>query len=416
MKFKFIGNACGVFEGSRKTKILCDPWIKNGVFEGSWYHYPPLKTKINQLQNIDAIYISHIHPDHFDVRNFFFNKKIPIIILDEEPNFLKKILQAKGFKNLILIRDGQTVQYKEFKLSMFKPFAGHIFEESLIGNLIDSAIVLQNKSYTAINFNDNTPTLNACKFLKKKYKNIDLAMLNYNAAGPYPSCFENLNYNEKIKEHEKLLIRNFNYLCKVIPILKPKNILPFAGSYILGGKLYKKNDYLGTTTWDNCADFLRKKIDKKFNVICLRENNIFDISNSKIDHPYKRINVKHMKKYIQKIKKHKYEYEKDSMPSLPLLKKKIIEASRNLNNKIKNFNVNIKSNVYIKLGKNKIKILNGKIRDRKIICSMDPRLLKRILDRKAHWNNAEIGCHINFYRTPNKMDADVHTAMSFFHI
>ena len=44
-----------------------------------------------------------------------------------------------------------------------------------------------------------------------------------------------------------------------------------------------------------------------------------------------------MKKYIQKIKKHKYEYEKDSMPSLPLLKKKIIEASRNLNNKIKNF-------------------------------------------------------------------------------
>ena len=118
----------------------------------------------------------------------------------------------------------------------------------------------------------------------------------------------------------------------------------------------------------------------------------------------------------QKIKKHKYEYEKDSMPSLPLLKKKIIEASRNLNNKIKNFNVNIKSNVYIKLGKNKIKILNGKIRDRKIICSMDPRLLKRILDRKAHWNNAEIGCHINFYRTPNKMDADVHTAMSFFHI
>ena len=27
MKFKFIGNAGGIFTGSEGTKILCDPWI-----------------------------------------------------------------------------------------------------------------------------------------------------------------------------------------------------------------------------------------------------------------------------------------------------------------------------------------------------------------------------------------------------
>jgi len=27
MKFKFIGNTCGIFLGSKGTKILCDPWI-----------------------------------------------------------------------------------------------------------------------------------------------------------------------------------------------------------------------------------------------------------------------------------------------------------------------------------------------------------------------------------------------------
>ena len=32
----------------------------------------------------------------------------------------------------------------------------------------------------------------------KKFKKIDLALLNYNAAGPYPSCFDNLNEKEKI--------------------------------------------------------------------------------------------------------------------------------------------------------------------------------------------------------------------------
>ena len=47
---------------------------------------------------------------------------------------------------------------------------------------------------------------------------------------------------------------------------------------------------------------------------------------------------------------------------------------------------------------------------------MDFKLLRRILDRKSHWNNAEIGAHINFERSPNKMDVDAHTSLSFLHL
>ena len=144
MKFKFIGNAGGVFTGSDGTKLLCDPWIVDGVFEGSWYHYPPLKTKLDDIQDVDAIYVSHIHPDHFDDRNFDFPKNIPLIILNEGPNFLKKNLIKKGFNNFIEIKNDQTVKFKEFELTIYKPFSKHIFEESLLGNLIDSALVLNN--------------------------------------------------------------------------------------------------------------------------------------------------------------------------------------------------------------------------------------------------------------------------------
>ena len=77
MKFKFIGNAGGIFTGPNGTTILCDPWIVDGVFESSWFHYPPLKTKVKDLQNVDGIYVSHIHPDHYDERNFDFSKDIP---------------------------------------------------------------------------------------------------------------------------------------------------------------------------------------------------------------------------------------------------------------------------------------------------------------------------------------------------
>lgn len=49
-------------------------------------------------------------------------------------------------------------------------------------------------------------------------------------------------------------------------------------------------------------------------------------------------------------------------------------------------------------------------------CYLKPEMLRRILRREFHWNNAEIGCHIFFDRRPNDYMPDVHTLMSFFHL
>ena len=56
----------------------------------------------------------------------------------------------------------------------------------------------------AINFNDNTPDAKACVELNKKFGTINLALMNYNAAGPYPSCFDNLSENNKKNEHDRI--------------------------------------------------------------------------------------------------------------------------------------------------------------------------------------------------------------------
>ena len=88
MKFRFISNACGIFIGSKGSKLLMDPWLDNGAFEGSWCHFPPLKTKHSDLQDVDIIYLSHIHPDHYDERFFNYRKDIPIVILDSQYNLI----------------------------------------------------------------------------------------------------------------------------------------------------------------------------------------------------------------------------------------------------------------------------------------------------------------------------------------
>ena len=53
MKFKFIGNAGGIFTGSEGTRILCDPWITfNNQSISGFYNFPKCShTKKKSLGN-----------------------------------------------------------------------------------------------------------------------------------------------------------------------------------------------------------------------------------------------------------------------------------------------------------------------------------------------------------------------------
>ena len=55
--------------------------------------------------------------------------------------------------------------------------------------------------------------------------------------------------------------------------------------------------------------------------------------------------------------------------------------------------------------------------DRCVTYKLDFKLLKRILmgPRYAHWNNAEIGSHIEFTRKPEIYERKLYYSMNFFH-
>ena len=110
-------------------------------------------------------------------------------------------LQDAGYSNIIALKNGETTEFLDFKVTLFAPFSKHNFHEADVGNLIDSAMVLEADGRKALNANDNTPTVDACKSLVTRFGSIELAMLNYNAAGPYPACFNNLTEQEKRSDH-----------------------------------------------------------------------------------------------------------------------------------------------------------------------------------------------------------------------
>lgn len=421
LSFRFIGNACGVFTGPEGTTILCDPWIVDGVFDGSWFHYPPLATTLSDLQDVDAIYLSHLHPDHFDERNFRFSKSTRIIVLDHGPNFLLKKLQQLGYQNLITVKDGETVPFKEFELTLFAPFAKHNFHYSEVGNLIDSAILFSSNGLSALNTNDNTLTLDAAHRLVERFGQFDLAMLNYNAAGPYPSCFDNLSEQEKFAEHERILKRNFDHVLGLLKILNPRAFLPFAGAYVLAGRQNHKNAYLGTTTWDACASYIRDRYTG-CKTITLREGTSFNLATCHADREYQPIDLSEMKSYITgKLATVSYPYESDPVPVEAEIVGALELAAKHMHSRMLKYGIRSKKKVYSEVFGNQYEIYPrfaqvGELVDDRLECRLDERLLWRILRGISHWNNAEIGGHIDFVRTPNDYDPDLHIGLQFLHV
>lgn len=421
MKLHFIANACCIYESNGK-KLLCDPWLTEGAFYGSWFHYPPLDTRPQDISEVDYLYISHLHPDHMDPNSLkVFRRDIPIICLDDDgPNYLKKILTAMGFTNLHMMQHGSYECFGPFLVTMFKPFVSHPFYQSELGNLVDSAILVEADGQRILNTNDNMPSPEAAIILRKDFGKLDVAQLNYNAAGPYPACFDNMSVYEKVRSHELVLSRNIEHMQLLVDILEPEYVMPFAGAYVIGGRNYELNNYLGTMTQDECAARL-----ENCTALLLDEYNFIDLDTKKLRWPYEPIDKDKMAEYIVELKDKPYSYDLIEN-DYSFIESKLIKARANLWKMQKHFNFFKDYMVYIDLGETPLFWFNFEhpscgmvsgIRSKQYLNARLPiSLLNEILERRCHWNNAEIGCHIKFNRHPDIYDPDIHTLMSFFHL
>ncbi len=265
MKVTFISNAAAIYE-SQGFRLLADPWLSESCFDKSWYHDPPLlKTTPTSYLDVDALYISHIHQDHCDVETLkHFRRDIPIVTLSDKYDFCAKHLHKMGFTNIHGLRDRDAEQWKtpwtEMKLTMFAPFATHPFHasECELGNVVDSALLIEADGQSVLNCNDNTLTVEKAHWFRETYGAPTLAQLNYNCAGPYPACFNNLTLAEKRSESLRLIGVNLNHMKDTAIALGAKAVQPFAGAFRLGGSPDKEamNAYNGTCRADEAGSFL----------------------------------------------------------------------------------------------------------------------------------------------------------------
>jgi len=216
MDIEFIKSATVVVRDG-DTEVLCDPWLIDGAYYGSWAHQPPVKADLTDLNAVDYIYVSHIHPDHSHKETFDnFDTDIPVVIHDFQFDFLKDNIERMGFDVIELPHNKRTHLAGDLHINILAAdncdpeacgsyFGCDWLDDSSDGygsSQIDTMAAFDNGSTTLVNINDCPFELSqpAARDIAQQYGEIDHLLLPYSGAGPYPQCFDNLSDEEKNRE------------------------------------------------------------------------------------------------------------------------------------------------------------------------------------------------------------------------
>ena len=430
MQLTYLSSAA-ILIRDQDSSILCDPWFIDGEYYGSWCHYPPCTVKPDELNNVDGIYITHIHPDHFSIKTLEkMNKQIPIFIHKFHSDFLKRSIKNLGFNVIEVEHDKRVNIKKNLNIRIlaadncdptlcFKYFGCGIAEKSFGSTTIDTLCAIDNGDEVIVNTNDCPFDIakNTASIIKSVYRKIDALLLGYVAASSWPHCY-NLSEVEKEEEARKKQNAKLETSKKYIELLQPKYYIPFAGRYTLCGKNAVLNPYRGEPELEDAFEWLRDNIEqKKYLGVILNNDCWLDVDTGNANKNYVPINKNEKKDYVNNIlSRKKLPYENEPIPITSEILGLIPKAYENFEKIRRKIGWISDATIILKTtsgdddliiaiscngnGFNKISDDDIKKYEQRMIMSLDIRLLKWLLygPDKAHWSDADLGSHLRYER------------------
>lgn len=444
MKITKLGSATVIVE-TDDINILCDPWLTDGVYYGSWCNYPPINLDQCDFSNVDYVYVSHVHPDHFDPKTMeLLNPDTPILIHKYHQKFLKFNIERLGFKVIEVENGVPTALSDKTKISIYAAdncdpsICGHMFgciTAEIKGSMqLDSLCVIDDGRNILVNTNDCPFGIakNTLHVIKDAYPKIDFALVGYTSASLYPHCMMDYQDSQMKEGIEKAKNAGLSTALNTLKVLQPEFYMPFAGTYIIGGSEYRKNENLPLSEIQDAVEYLQTELARDgafLNPVLLNFNEHFDVETRQASAKYVPIDVDARKKYIKDVARYfKYDFEADPMPSdddIMSLMDVCMVRLKNKQNQIRFFeDINLLFDLPSGYFAH-INLASGKVSKIEDACELgnyhrfklDSRLLQRALNgpRYANWNNIEIGALLDFSRKPDVYRMDVHTLINALH-
>lgn len=236
MQVRYLYSACVVIETS-DVRVLCDPWFTPGAYDGSWFQWPVIDDPVAKIGPVDLIYISHIHPDHYD------------------PTFLRLYLADYPRANIVIGRQSPPVLEQKLKIDGL-PFqlidalqvgstSLHIIPNRGRVRNIDTALVVCQGGKSVVNLNDNPFDQGQVAAIQAICAKPTLALLPCSGATAHPQAYR-FPSEAALREAAELKERHYlDIYHRYIQVLAPDAVLPFAGKYWLGGPLSALNRFRG---------------------------------------------------------------------------------------------------------------------------------------------------------------------------
>ena len=449
MKVQYIKSACVLIE-NEGTRVLSDPWLTDGAYYGSWFHYPPLRVGPGDFNDVDYIYISHIHPDHLDIATLKqMNREIPILIHEYQEKFVLRILQSLGFTSVT-----EVSHRKEFPLApgftveilaaddcrpelCGKSFGCAATTDTRLTGQIDSMALFRG-TRTILNANDCLYEMASavCDYINETTDGVDLALIGYSGAGCYPQCFENYSDAERNQKADAKKRQFLIYAEQYLNHLKPAHFMPFAGQYTLGGSLVRLNPHRGITEIEEVPAAFEKILTRtglSSRLVLLNSLEWFDVDTGTASAPFVPPDPDARQAYVDaELSSKRYAYQETENGQQPSSPDDLLLTLRKAHERLKKRQERFPGlqtswTVYLDPGHDRLYSIpmnggrveptaRGEEREPFVRIALDATLLDLILHRKAHWNNAEIGSHLTYYRKPDAFVRNVYGALIYLHV
>jgi UDP-MurNAc hydroxylase len=450
MRLQFATNASFLIALESGIRLLTDPWYSEGVYYGSWYNYPPL-SELQRRHFIRStphfIYISHLHPDHLDPRTLAeYDKHIPILIGKLPHGHLLRTLRKIGFSDIRELPLGEISRVGELDICILPQFEGT--SDGTVDDVdyaIDTSFFLRDANgETLLHVVDNPIKPEHATRLRKRFGTIDVAILPYSGASFFPHAFSALSDSQKTEQTDRLRETRLALLLEVATALRPKWVIPAAGSYVMGGRLARYNRYLHQATPAQLAAFWneRSTIPSKLTILAPGDTLLLPEGNLCPDSERDYVNFSEENRCAHGVGLSELPLPQDEIkipsdfviPWRRLLEKArrhlwTIQQTTNLfpavDIEIQLISVTgcpVQDNEHTRFrfsldccecnAKSPVSVDN---QTRPFICfRLDSSLMLMVLVGAAVWNNIEIGALVECERQPDIYTPTVHSLMSFF--
>lgn len=307
------------------TQILCDPWLTDGAYIGSWHHWPRLEG--DEFESVlarqwDAVYISHLHPDHFD-RRFLaaLGRRQPncrVVIPAFATPWLRRAVTNCGFpaSRIVELESGRPLSVGDVRLTVLRAdhcnpelcgVATPCHQEAAQLASIDSLALFEADGQSILNANDALAVSSVWRALQV-VGHVDLLLGHFAGAGPYPQCFVDMNEEEKHKESNRVASDFAGRLANAAEVTRARFVLPFAGQYVLGGRLTDLNEWRSVWPMAKVQDFVQERTNAQ--VITLAPFASFSLTAAEADDSWSEPSEESWQGYRDSLRKVTFPYER----------------------------------------------------------------------------------------------------------